>query len=197
MKRPGAAYRDVGRRAPPRDLTGDSHSKLMEGRPDRPENVTAPDSGSRGRFYAYTIAAVGATLAALVLAVVLLWPEGTSGRGGANATGSILFAEIHATVFVQPGVAGPNSVEIEIGRHDGATPEIRAVAVTVTNPSDGASLGEFDAEPEQGRAGTFRVSNLTIPTPGDWEFALSISEQDKEALSDATLITIGAASSAG
>ena len=158
--------------------------------------MTAPDSGSRGRFYAYTIAAVGAVLAAVVLAVVLLWPEGTSGQNSGNAAGSILFAEIHATVLVDPGVAGANSVEIEIARHDGATPEVKAVALTVRNPSDGTSLGEFDARPVEGSPGTFRVSNLTVPTPGDWEFALGISQQE-ETLSDSTLITIGAPSSAG
>jgi hypothetical protein len=167
----------------------------MEDRPDRAENVTAPDSGSRGRFYAYAIAAVGAVLAAVALAVVLLWPEDTSSQSSSHA-GAILFAEIHATLLVDPGVAGANSVEIEIARHDGAPPEVRGVVLTVRNPSDGTSLGEFDARPVEVSPGTFRVSNLTIPTPGDWEFALGISQRE-ETLSDSTLITIGAQSSAG
>ena len=172
----------------------------MESRPDPADNVRAPDSGSRGRFYAYTIAAVGAVLAAIVLAVVLLWPEGTSGQNPRHGTGSygfILFARFHAIVLVDPGVAGANSVEIEIARHVEAPPGVSAVEVTVVNPSDGTSLGEFDAQPVQGSPGTFKVSNLTIPAPADWQFALRVSEKEKETVGPATLITIGAPSGAG
>lgn len=169
----------------------------MDTNPDRAESV-APADHERVRFYAYSAAAVAAALATAVFAVLLLMPDRTSGQsaGVGDATGFLLFEEIHATMFVKPGFTGANSVELVIGRHDEATPEIAGATLSLTNPADGSSVGPFEAEPVSGSPGTFNVPNVAIPTAGDWEFGLRIREAD-EAVSGTTVIAIGASSNAG
>jgi hypothetical protein len=150
-----------------------------------------------GRLVAYTVAAVAAGLGTLVLAVAMLAPRSSAREDAAPgtpeaATGFILFEEFHSTLFVSPGATGENGLDVVLARHDGSElTGVSSVTVAVSEPG-GASLGELEARPLAESPGTFRVAHLSIPSAGDWEFALSVGAGEGEPVRDTTVIPIGA-----
>jgi hypothetical protein len=110
-------------------------------------------------------------------------PEGQSGF--------ILFDELHTTLFAAPGVVGENTLDLVLARHDGA-PADDVSGVTVAVSLSGTELDERRAEPVADNPGTFRVTGLSIPEPGDWTFEVSVTSTSSDPVVGTTVIPIGA-----
>lgn len=163
-------------------------------------------AGSRARLLVYVLA-VAVTVLGAALTVTLLVRELAGGGSDAAtapapapaetpASGFVFFDELHTTVLVSPGIAGENTIDLVVARHDGTTPtDVSAATVKVAQPAGGAVLGTFDAAPVEGSPGTFRATGVAVPSAGDWEFEISV-ESGAEPLSGTTLLHIGAPSSA-
>ncbi len=172
----------------------------MEKRNAEQANTTVerPKPGGRGRFIAYSVAAFAAALGTVVLALVIFAPESTTDAGAPGspqeATGFVLFEDYHATLIVSPGAVGENTVDVVLLRHDGGSDTgVSDVVLSLRQPLGGTVLGDFPAQPVAGSPGTFRVSGVSIPSAGKWEFGLSLSGEGGNPVGN-TIIQIGAAS---
>jgi hypothetical protein len=156
-----------------------------------------PEGDRSLRFILYALAASVAVAATVGLAIVLLVPGGDEGNTAAPAgeaapaSGFVFFSELHANVLVSPGTAGENTIDVAVATHDGTEPNVSALIVTVSEPN-GTTLAELPAEPVEGASGTFRVSGVSIPTAGDWQFTLTVDGGSAEPETQSTLIPIGA-----
>lgn len=171
----------------------------MEGHAaEHPPATTPPPSPEDARgphFLLYAIAALVALTGTAVLAIVLIATSGIGGGSDANeaqpASGFVFFEQIHASILVEPGSTGDNALDLLVARHDGADPGVTSLTVAVANPTDGTMLGDFQAEPEAGSPGAYSVPGVRIPTPGDWQFTVTIQTKDSGTETQSTLISIG------
>jgi hypothetical protein len=168
----------------------------MEGRtadhptptPERPEDARGP------HFLLYAVAALVAVTATAVLAIVLIATSGAGGGSDAEgqpASGFVFFEETHASILVEPGTTGANVLDLLVGRHDGADPGVTSLTVSVANPTSGATLGDFEAEPEADSPGAYEVSGVDFPSAGDWQFTLTLETKESGPETQSTLISIG------
>jgi hypothetical protein len=170
--------------------------RIAEHTTQRPEQEQ-PVGDRSMRFILYALAAAVAVAATAGLALVLLGPGGDDGNAAAPseevtpASGFVFFSELHANVLVSPGTAGENTIDVAVATHDGTEPNVSALIVTVSEPN-GTTLAELPAEPVEGASGTFRVSGVSIPTAGDWQFTLTVDGGSAEPETQSTLIPIGA-----
>lgn len=154
----------------------------------------------RGRLLAYGIAAFVAAAGTAVLLIMTVVGSSNgavgsgSGSGSDRQSGFIFFDEFHTVVLVEPGAAGQNSIDVAVAYHDGTIPT-NVTAVDVTIGRDGQELGDFTAEPVSGSPGIYRVSGVSIPSAGDWDFGVTVAVTDEEPVSDTTVISIGEPSS--
>jgi hypothetical protein len=170
--------------------------RIAEHTTQRPEQEQ-PDGDRSLRFILYALATAVAVAATTALAIVLLVPGEDDGNAApqpaeaAPANGFVFFSELHATVLVSPGTAGENTIDVAVATHDGSDPEVAALTVSVSDPAAGTALAELPAEPVEGAPGTFRVSDVSIPTAGDWQFALTVAGESAAPETQSTLIPIG------
>lgn len=157
----------------------------------------APRDRASGWFLAFTIMAAVAVLATAVFGVMLLVRATDDGPAAVETIATpegqsafILFDEFHTTLFVSPGVVGDNALDVVLARHDGAAAE-DVTGVTVSVSQDGAGRDERRAEPVAGSPGTFRVSGLSFPSPGDWTFEVEVTSTSSDPVRDTAVIPIG------
>jgi hypothetical protein len=136
------------------------------------------------------VAALG--LVALVLALISRPADGTTAPAVQQSTGFILFDEFHVTLFVTPGATGENTIELDLATHDGSgAPDVSAVTVTTVGPL-GEEPAEYAAVPVAGSPGTYRVTDVSFPSAGDWQLGVSARVAGSEPAEDTTVVSIGA-----
>lgn len=166
----------------------------------RPGYGMAANGADRGRFLAYGIAAfVAAVGTAVLLIMTVVGNSGATVGSGSSSdsgrqSGFIFFEEFHTVILIAPGAAGPNTVDVAIAYHDNTVPT-NVAEVDLTVGQSGQQTGEFKAEPLAASPGIYRVTGVSIPSAGDWEFGVTVAMTDEEPVSDTTVIPIGEPSS--
>ncbi len=154
----------------------------------------------RGRFLAYGIAAFVAAAGTAVLLVLTVVGSSSATVGSGSSSGSdrqsgfIFFEEFHTVLLIEPGAAGQNTIDVAVALHDGTIPG-NVTGIDVTVGQSGRQLGDFAAKPVSASPGIYRVTGVTIPSGGDWEFGVTVTTTDEEPVSGTTVIPIGEPSS--
>jgi copper transport protein len=122
---------------------------------------------------------------------------GHGGGGGHTAAGPasapIELGDFGATVSVDPGTAGPNSIELRFDHADQRLPDL--VEVTFSASLEDPALGPLVFKARSPAHGIWRVRGADLAIPGDWEIAVEAREGEFDLYSDTVSIPIGEASS--
>jgi copper transport protein len=118
---------------------------------------------------------------------------GHDGHGPAQPSSKeIVLGDFKATLVVEPGAAGPNTIELELDHTDPNFPDLAEVrfSASLADPP----LGPLVFQAKSPEHGVWRAEGADLTVPGDWEIRVEAREGEFDLYTETVSIPIGEAS---